>query len=140
MLLCQARHMTLEIRVYVQANKQTKPNNCMSQSQGPCTLNRVFENQPILSGILTQLSSRKQFASRRKRSLEKGGRSLSVYTSILQILFPDKPDSKQAFNATGPLTRSNFVGGLNHLPETYPCCGCNIRWKDELIYLNLIFN
>ena len=37
------------------------------------TLNFVFDNQLILSGILTQLSSRKQFASRRKRSLEKEG-------------------------------------------------------------------
>ena len=30
------------------------------------TLNFVFENQPIVSGILTQPSRRKQFASRRK--------------------------------------------------------------------------
>ena len=32
----------------------------------------VFENQPIVSGISTQPSSRKQFATRLKRSLKKG--------------------------------------------------------------------
>ena len=41
----------------------------------------------MVSGILTQPSSRKQFASRRKRSLEKVGRQLSAYTSILQIRY-----------------------------------------------------
>ena len=38
------------------------------------THNRVLEDQPMVSGILTQPSSRKQFASRQKRFLEKGGR------------------------------------------------------------------
>ena len=36
------------------------------------TLNWVFENQLLVSGILTQSSRRKQFASRRKRLSEKG--------------------------------------------------------------------
>ena len=39
------------------------------------TFNWVFENQPMVSGILTQLSSRKQFGSRRKRSLKREGGS-----------------------------------------------------------------
>ena len=38
------------------------------------TLNWVMENQPMVSIILTQLSSRKQFGSRRKMSLKKRGR------------------------------------------------------------------
>ena len=39
------------------------------------TLNWVFENQPMVLEILTQASGRKQFVSRRGRSLEKGGGS-----------------------------------------------------------------
>ena len=46
------------------------------------TLNWVFENQLMVSGILTLPSSRKQFASRRKRTLKKEGRYLSVYIYI----------------------------------------------------------
>ena len=42
------------------------------------TLDWVIENQPIMSGILTQSSSRKQFANRRKRSLKKGW-SICIY-------------------------------------------------------------
>ena len=37
-------------------------------------LNWVIENQPMVSDILTQPSSRKQFGIRRKRSFKKGGR------------------------------------------------------------------
>ena len=36
------------------------------------TLNWVFENQPMVTRILIQPSSRKQFASRRKKVFEKG--------------------------------------------------------------------
>ena len=39
------------------------------------TLNWVFENQPIVLGTLIQPSNRKQFASRRKRSLKRGAGS-----------------------------------------------------------------
>ena len=39
------------------------------------TLNWVFENQPIVTGILTEPSSRKQFASRRKIYWKRGGGS-----------------------------------------------------------------
>ena len=64
-------------------------NYCISpsQSQGPCVDSQLC-NQPIVMGILRQPSSRKQFVSRRKRTLEKGGRQLSVYTSMLQICCP----------------------------------------------------
>ena len=56
----------------------------MSPFQGPCADSQlIFENQQTVLGILTQPGSRKQFASRRKRSLEKGGMWLSVYTFIL---------------------------------------------------------
>ena len=39
----------------------------------------------MVLGVLTQPRSRKEFASRRKRSLEKEGRQLFVYTSILGV-------------------------------------------------------
>ena len=39
------------------------------------TLNWVFENQQIVSGILTQPISRKQYAIKRKGSLKKGSGS-----------------------------------------------------------------
>ena len=51
------------------------------------TLNWVFENQPIMSGILTQPSGRKLFASRRKRSLEKGGVVICIYNYTIDMLF-----------------------------------------------------
>ena len=46
-------------------------NNCISLSQWPCTESQFgLENQLMMSEIFRQLSNRKQFASRRKRSLE----------------------------------------------------------------------
>ena len=58
------------------------------------TLNWVFDNQPIVSGILSQPNSRKKVASRRKRSLEKGaGGYLYIhlyYRSVVDILTGQK--------------------------------------------------
>ena len=50
------------------------------------TLNWVFEIKSLVSGILTQLSSRKQFASRRKRPLEKGGRYIHLYYRSVTLI------------------------------------------------------
>ena len=73
-----------KIRVKHQRGKRL--DKCMYPSQGPCADSQfVLGKLPIVSGSLTQPSNRKQFSSRRKSSLEKGGRQLSVYTSILQI-------------------------------------------------------
>ena len=46
------------------------------------TLNWVVENQPKVSGILTQPSSRKQFAGRRKGSLENGEGGSYLYIHL----------------------------------------------------------
>ena len=50
------------------------------------TLDWVFKNQPMVSGILIHSCSGKQFASRRKRSLEKGRRYGSVTNAILKLI------------------------------------------------------
>ncbi len=47
----------------------------MSPSKGVPTFSLVLENQQIVLRTLTQPSSTKQFASRRKRSMKKGGGS-----------------------------------------------------------------
>ena len=54
------------------------------------TLNWVFENQAMVTGILTQPSSLKQFDSRRERSLKKGGGS---YLHIIIHLYYRSVDS-----------------------------------------------
>ena len=53
------------------------------------TLNWVVENQAMVTRILTQLSSKKQFASRRKKVIEKGGGSymyIQVYYGPISVL------------------------------------------------------
>ena len=52
------------------------------------TLNWVVENQPIVTGILTQPSSRKQFTSRRNMSLNKIV-YVFLFVRVIENLFLD---------------------------------------------------
>ena len=54
------------------------------------TLNLVIKNQPMVSVILTQLSSRKQFGSRRKRSMKReGGSYLYIHLYYKSVVYID---------------------------------------------------
>ena len=58
----------IKINVSTIIVKRYRLNNSISLSQRLVpTLNWVFENKSMVTGILTQPSGRKQFASRRKR-------------------------------------------------------------------------
>ena len=67
------------------------------------TLNWVFENQPIVSGILIEPSNRKQFASRRKLPLGKGVICIYIYTIDLLVSMFSSILFSQSYNSNNVL-------------------------------------
>ena len=82
LLLSPLRGVQPHVYIYISAIK-------IKHWRGKGLNNWVFENQPIASEILTQPSckSRKQLASRCKRSKTVGSRQLSDYSSLSMYLF-----------------------------------------------------